>query len=127
MRDAQKIQTDDLGLRLETGPLKVDDDWTGLFIRGDDCLDLAMKIDYLCQKFEKVDLKSDFMLDIASETVKKYSELIKDKIDEGKSIEDLDRIDLIEMKMKYNKPLSSEDAEWLLEEYKRLSVIASQL
>jgi hypothetical protein len=67
----QEIKTDDLGLRLETGPLKVDDDWTGLFIRGDDCIDLAMKIDYLCSKFNGVDISSDFMLDITDSISRK--------------------------------------------------------
>lgn len=114
----QKINTDNLGLRLKTGPLKVDDDWTGLFIRGDDCIDLAMKIDYLCEKFENVDLTKDFMLDISIQALKGYSELIKDKIDEGKSIENLTREDIIELKIKHNRTLSTEDVEWLLEEYK---------
>jgi hypothetical protein len=27
--------------RVETGPVRFGGDWTGLFIRGDDCLDLA--------------------------------------------------------------------------------------
>lgn len=32
------IETDQ---RVETGPLQFGDDWPGLFVRGDDCIDLA--------------------------------------------------------------------------------------
>jgi hypothetical protein len=35
----RKIKTDDKD-RIETGALQVNDDWTGLFIRGDDCVTL---------------------------------------------------------------------------------------
>lgn len=32
------------GPRVETGPVRLGDDWTGLFIRGDDCFALAMTL-----------------------------------------------------------------------------------
>lgn len=31
--------------RVETGPTRFGDDWTGVFIRGDDCVDLAVGIE----------------------------------------------------------------------------------
>ena len=33
--------------RVETGPLKINDDWTGLFIRGDNVMGLNMQIDMI--------------------------------------------------------------------------------
>ena len=35
----RKIKTDDKE-RVETGALQINDDWTGLFIRGDSCIEL---------------------------------------------------------------------------------------
>lgn len=32
------------GPRVETGPVRLGDDWTGLFIRGDDCFAWAMDL-----------------------------------------------------------------------------------
>jgi hypothetical protein len=37
-------------LRIETGPLKPEGDWTGLFLRGDDAIALAASI-RLCEKW----------------------------------------------------------------------------
>lgn len=40
-----KIGTDNQPLiRIETGPLEIDDDWPGVFIRGDNALYLAMML-----------------------------------------------------------------------------------
>jgi len=36
------IETDQ---RVETGPLQFGDDWPGLFVRGDDCIDLAYALE----------------------------------------------------------------------------------
>jgi hypothetical protein len=41
MMDVQKINIE-LDGRLETGPIKIGDDWTGIHIRGDDALATAM-------------------------------------------------------------------------------------
>lgn len=39
------LKPDQLLSRIETGSLKIDDDWPGLFIRGDDCIFLSMIIE----------------------------------------------------------------------------------
>jgi hypothetical protein len=33
--------------RVETGALQIDDDWPGLFIRGDGCMKLQVSLDYI--------------------------------------------------------------------------------
>ena len=38
-----KIQAEITG-RVETGPLQINDDWPGIFVRGDDCVFLASLI-----------------------------------------------------------------------------------
>lgn len=37
----RQIKTNDTE-RVETGPLQINDDWCGLFVRGDDCMTLHM-------------------------------------------------------------------------------------
>jgi hypothetical protein len=39
----------DLKERVETGAVKFDNDWPGLFIRGDDCLSLKIIIERIIQ------------------------------------------------------------------------------
>jgi len=43
-------------MRAETGPMKFGDDWTGLFIRGDNAMVYKMLLDIVCGKLNKVNL-----------------------------------------------------------------------
>ena len=40
------------GDRIETGPVRIGDDWTGIFMRGDDALPLAMFLRQLLEKYD---------------------------------------------------------------------------
>jgi hypothetical protein len=52
----QKIKIEKEG-RVETGPVKFNDDWTGLFIRGDNAFNYALKLKDVVDG--KVDLETD--------------------------------------------------------------------
>ena len=57
----QKITTipyDEQNTRIETGALKINDDWKGLFVRGDDCIFLAT----ILEKINKAESLSMFEL-----------------------------------------------------------------
>lgn len=52
----RKITTQQSGPRIETGPLMVNDDWTGLFIRGDDCFAFKLALEaILTQREDRID------------------------------------------------------------------------
>lgn len=44
--------------RLETGVTQCDDDWPGVFIRGDDCAKIQMSLQYL----KHIDLPDEYMI-----------------------------------------------------------------
>ncbi len=47
MTKLQKITVEDLQERIETGPLQINDDWPGTFIRGDNAAYYAMMLGQL--------------------------------------------------------------------------------
>lgn len=52
-QNVRKIRTIDSFERVETGALQVDGDWPGLFIRGDQCIDLYNRLWYVKEHMEK--------------------------------------------------------------------------
>lgn len=46
--------------RVETGPLKINDDWTGAFIRGDNCFGYAMYLRSFVKQFRENNSKLEF-------------------------------------------------------------------
>ena len=40
------------GDRVETGPIRIGNDWTGVFIRGDDALPMAMYLRHLLDNYD---------------------------------------------------------------------------
>lgn len=46
--DLDKINV--FGTRVETGPLQINDDWPGLFIRGDNAFNYAMQLETLLKE-----------------------------------------------------------------------------
>jgi len=40
-------------MRAETGPMKFGDDWTGLFIRGDNAMGYKILLDIVCSELNK--------------------------------------------------------------------------
>lgn len=42
--------------RVETGPVQFGNDWPGLFIRGDDCLALALELDAVLEAIGRANL-----------------------------------------------------------------------
>ena len=37
---------------LRTGPLKIGDDWTGVFIRGDEAMGMADELEMICKRYD---------------------------------------------------------------------------
>jgi hypothetical protein len=56
MEPIQKIKIDKEG-RVETGPVKFNNDWTGVFIRGDNAFNFALKLKDVVDG--KIDLETD--------------------------------------------------------------------
>lgn len=52
MGKPRKIITDLENSRVETGGVQFNDDWPGLFIRGDNCAALLIEINYVFQELE---------------------------------------------------------------------------
>jgi len=54
--ERQEIKTDsiDRTQRIETGPLKINDDWTGYFIRGDHAGWMAMQAETVKERIDKL-------------------------------------------------------------------------
>jgi len=48
----RKIKVPRLKDRVETGPVQFNDDWPGLFVRGDNCFGYAMNLSILRDKIE---------------------------------------------------------------------------
>jgi hypothetical protein len=42
----ESLRSDVIMDRVETGALQINDDWPGLFIRGDSCIDLYNRLEY---------------------------------------------------------------------------------
>lgn len=81
MSEVRKIKTENQE-RVETGAIQFDDDWPGLFIRGDDCAFLAMQIttisEYIREQFENEQIH--FTLFMACGVLEKYAEQILDNV-----------------------------------------------
>jgi len=56
MYDVQKHKIPDLEGRVETGPVKFNDDWTGLFIRGDNAAYYALCLSSVLKTMEKIQI-----------------------------------------------------------------------
>lgn len=59
----RKIQAD-TDKRVETGALQINDDWAGLFIRGDDCLYLSGVLKHLLRGGEVYPSQAPFLRSI---------------------------------------------------------------
>lgn len=70
-KSVRKIQTDDT-IRVETGALQINDDWKGLFIRGDDAIQLLQVLNAIINE-ESLD-----WTDVA--VAKAYAEIIKKEV-----------------------------------------------
>ncbi len=64
--EIQKITTE-IDRRIETGPLQVNDDWPGVFIRGDNALHYAAQLQHL---LDMIDVKDSEMI-LSSEMITK--------------------------------------------------------
>jgi hypothetical protein len=65
MDDITKIKADLNGAgRVETGPLQINDDWTGCFIRGDNALGYAIALNTILEALTE-DQKNDLIFRIA--------------------------------------------------------------
>jgi hypothetical protein len=58
MRKITTIPYDEQNTRVETGALQINDDWKGLFVRGDDCIYLAK----ILKKVHKAEILDMFEL-----------------------------------------------------------------
>jgi hypothetical protein len=80
--DAELVEVDGFGGRVETGALQINDDWPGIFIRGDDAFHFAYHLEAILKN------PDDF---IAKTTVQQLADLfnscilghLKDEIDHG--------------------------------------------
>ncbi len=66
----QKIKADNLK-RIETGALKINDDWTGLFIRGDSCIELLNVFKTILDEGHDIDWIQRFVLGTYIDIIKK--------------------------------------------------------
>jgi len=66
----QTIKADNLE-RIETGGLKINDDWTGLFIRGDSCIELINVLTSILNQESGIDWTQRFILENYVEIIKK--------------------------------------------------------
>jgi hypothetical protein len=53
MDEVQKYTIENLKGRVETGPVRFNDDWTGIFIRGDEALHYAMQLSLMLSRKEE--------------------------------------------------------------------------
>ena len=65
MYEARKINVPSLKGRIETGPVKFNDDWTGLFIRGDDAAYYGLCLVTVLKNLEELDPNFDLFMSIA--------------------------------------------------------------
>lgn len=74
-----KIEVKDLKKRVETGRLQINDDYAGLFIRGDECMGFVM---YAAPLLEYLEKKKDLniMVSVAVNMLKSYCKTIITKI-----------------------------------------------
>ena len=77
--EAKKIRQShkDDGERVETGGLQINNDWTGLFIRGDDAAGLRMYINSALPSLEK---SNDENVKLLTDQLKSLAELIEKEV-----------------------------------------------
>lgn len=72
MKKITTIPYDEQNTRVETGALQINDDWKGLFIRGDWCIELLGVLEKIIDKDELT--KWDILI------LKTYRDLIRDEV-----------------------------------------------
>ena len=78
----QKIEYD--GERIETGPIRIGDDWTGIFMRGDDALPTAMYLNYILEYVESRMNTEDNLEDLfAINMLKSHIKLLGSCVERG--------------------------------------------
>ena len=67
--------------RVETGPLQFGDDWPGLFIRGDDCLALAVSIRHVLEALKPEQARQTINHWTAEQFARDYSVPIRIRVE----------------------------------------------